>query len=199
MHGIRPLNVSSKPDSVQSFLDRLNKSSVRTEVLAALAVQSSDTIRSTDLQVKQSEPQQTDQEVSQQRPPTHHGILSPDHSEPTNSVDDHIYSPLEIVAAVVKPDNTHPLQQSSADGVGGANNRKTTFSSGRVFYASSQLPFGGGDRLASYFATSIATSSDWEELAEQSPQGTLQERPSIYDLLSSRLLDDSDAAYTFDL
>ena len=136
---------------MQSFLDQLNKSSVRSEVLAALAVQSSNTTRSMNPQADQPAQQRPDRGVYQQRPTTNHGNLPPHCSEPTNSLHDRIYAPLEIVAATVKSDGTSPLQQSSVDGVGGANNYRTTLSNGRASYASDQPTFRGGDRLASYF------------------------------------------------
>lgn len=47
--------------------------------------------------------------------------------------------------------------------------------------------------------TSVHTRTDWEELAMQASQTTLQMGPSIHDPLSARLLDDNDVKHSFDL
>jgi hypothetical protein len=55
------------------------------------------------------------------------------------------------------------------------------------------------DKLSTFAETSVNTRADWDVLALQSPLGTLQVRPDIYDPLSARLLDDSEVMECFDL
>ncbi|KAH9874881.1 hypothetical protein J1614_004368 [Plenodomus biglobosus] len=190
---------TNKPDTVERFLDRLNKSSIHNEVVAALATQSTGHHRVDDIQREEPVPRPAIQIEASHEPPNVEQSNNSYHEEPINAVHDRIYAPLQIVAATVDCSDVTQWPHIIGSGMEATNQRSDAFSRGRVPHAGGFPKFRGRNRLTSYFQTSVAICSDWEELASQAPEGTLQIRPSIHDPLASRLLDDNDVAHAFEL
>ncbi|CBY01806.1 hypothetical protein LEMA_P005930.1 [Plenodomus lingam JN3] len=139
------------------------------------------------------------QDEASHEPPSVEPSNTSYHEEPINAVHDRIYAPLQIVAATVDCSDVTQWPHTIGSGMEATNQRSDFSSRGRVPHAGGFSKFRGRNRFSSYFQTSVAICSDWEELASQAPEGTLQIRPSIHDPLASRLLDDNDVAHAFEL
>lgn len=137
---------------MERFLDRLNKSSIRNEVVAALATQSTEHRRVDEVQREESLPRPaTQDEASHQPPDVEQSNTSSYHEEPLNTVHDRIYAPLQIVAATVGCSDVLQWPHIIGGGMKATNQHSDSFSRGKEPHAGAFSNFRGRDRLTSYF------------------------------------------------
>ncbi|KAL6897493.1 hypothetical protein GGI43DRAFT_409238 [Trichoderma evansii] len=186
---------TNKPDTVEKLLSRINESSVREQVIAAIieshVSHQNAPVRSLDspASLHASSCPGVTTNTSAEHASSANGPSQTNQVATEIDLQSTLVSPLHILAAAVASDGSPIHQRHDPDMMPSFQNPAIR----------NQTVCPIDDRLMKYFAPQATYDSDWHILASQSIDSTLKLEPTTCDPITARLIDQNDASLYFKL